>query len=230
MAATAQAETLTYPGAKAPGEAARFGGGGVILERLDPARHGPALAAAALADKPERWDWMRDGPWTDPQAVRAWLERAAASPNEAFYAISPEGAEAAGIMAYIRFDGPSGVVEIGHIWLSEALAGGTLATAAFAAMIRHAFEDLGVRRLEWKCDSRNLPSRKAALRLGFAEEGVFRQHMIVKGRNRDTAWFSMLDSEWPRVRRAFDLWLAPSNFDAQGRRRRGLADIREPLA
>ena len=235
MAATAQdPRPLAYPGAKTPGEALRvdsgFPGAGVVLERLDPTKHGADLTAAALADSPERWEWMAVGPWAKAEEFQAWLEACAASQAAAFYAIRPETGPASGIMSYMRFDQPNGVVEIGSIWLAKAFAGGSFATAAFAAMLRHAFEDLGVRRLEWKCDSRNLPSRKAAARLGFAEEGLFRQHMIVKGRNRDTAWFSMLDSEWPRAKRAFALWLAPENFDAQGRRKLGLADIRESLA
>ncbi len=235
MAASApHSEALTYPGAKTPGEALRLLGAGVVLERLNPAEHGADLTAAALADAPERWEWMAVGPWAEAAPFRAWLEACAASQAAAFYAIRPkrdraEDGPASGVMSYMRFDGPNGVGEIGSIWLSKALAGGTLSTAAFAAMMRHAFEDLCLRRLEWKCDSRNLPSRRAALRLGFVEEGLFRQHMIVKGRNRDTAWFSMLDREWPRAKAAFELWLAPENFDAEGRRIKGLSEMREAL-
>ncbi|MDD2867504.1 GNAT family protein [Neomegalonema sp.] len=230
MAASAPIpEVPSFPGAQAPGEALRLQGAGVVLERLDPAEHGADLTAAALADSPERWAWMAVGPWAEAAAFQEWLAACAASSAAAFYAIRPEGGSAAGVMSYMRFDPPHRVGEIGSIWLSRSLAGGALATAAFAAMMRHAFEDLGLRRLEWKCDSRNLPSRQAALRLGFVEEGLFRQHMIVKGRNRDTAWFSMLDGEWPRARAAFGLWLAPENFDAEGRRRRSLAEIRESL-
>ncbi len=230
MAASApHAEVPSFPGAQTPGEALRILGAGVVLERLNPAEHGADLTAAALADSPERWDWMAVGPWAEAAPFRTWLEACAVSQAAAFYAIRSEGGPASGVMSYMRFDPPNRAGEIGSIWLSKALASGTLSTAAFAAMMRHAFEDLGLRRLEWKCDSRNLPSRRAALRLGFVEEGLFRQHMIVKGRNRDTAWFSMLDGEWPRAKAAFDLWLAPENFDAEGRRKRGLAEMREAL-
>jgi RimJ/RimL family protein N-acetyltransferase len=122
-----------------------------------------------------------------------------------------------------------GVIEIGHIWFAPALQHTRRATEAIYLMARHAFDDLGYRRLEWKCDSLNEPSRRAAERFGFVYEGVFRQHMVVKGRNRDTAWFSIVDGEWPTVRAAFEAWLARENFDAEGRQRKSLRDVREAI-
>jgi RimJ/RimL family protein N-acetyltransferase len=119
-----------------------------------------------------------------------------------------------------------GVIEIGHIWFAPALQRTRAATEAIYLLARHAFDDLGYRRLEWKCDSLNAPSRRAADRFGFTYEGIFRQHMITKGRNRDTAWYSIIDSEWPSRREAFEAWLAPGNFDEEGRQRRSLAEYR----
>lgn len=117
----------------------------------------------------------------------------------------------------MRADPPNGVIEIGNIWMAPALQKTREATEAIYLMIRHAFDDLGVRRLEWKCDALNAPSRAAALRFGFAFEGIFKQHMIIKGRNRDTAWFAIIDKDWPIVKAGFEAWLSPGNFDGQGR-------------
>jgi RimJ/RimL family protein N-acetyltransferase len=124
---------------------------------------------------------------------------------------------AVGMGSFMRADPANGAIEIGAIWMSQALQRTREGTEAIYLMMRHAFDDLGVRRLEWKCDSLNEPSRRAALRYGFQFEGIFRQHMINKGRNRDTAWFAMLDSEWPAVRKGFEAWLAEDNFDAKAR-------------
>jgi hypothetical protein len=118
------------------------------------------------------------------------------------------------------------VIEIGHIWFAPVMQRTRQATEAIFVLARHAFEDLGYRRLEWKCDSNNVPSRRAAERFGFVYEGVFRQHMVVKGRNRDTAWYAMTDGDWPPQRAAFGAWLAPDNFNEAGRQRRSLAEIR----
>jgi RimJ/RimL family protein N-acetyltransferase len=122
-----------------------------------------------------------------------------------------------------------GVIEIGHIWFAPILQRTRQATEAIYLLARHAFDDLGYRRFEWKCDSLNEPSRRAAERFGFIYEGVFRQHMVVKGRNRDTAWFSIVDGAWPAVRAGFEAWLAPENFDEEGRQRRSLRDVREAI-
>ena len=130
---------------------------------------------------------------------------------------------ASGVASYLRIDPGQGTIEVGYITFSPALQRTTAATEAMALMMRHALEDLGYRRYEWKCDALNAPSRAAAQRLGFTFEGIHRQARVVKGRNRDTAWFSVLDSEWPAVRAAFDAWLDPANFDADGRQRAPLA-------
>jgi RimJ/RimL family protein N-acetyltransferase len=144
-----------------------------------------------------------------------------------FYAIVDRAAGAArGMASFLRMEPQHGVIEIGHIWFAPALQRTRQATEAIFVLARHAFDDLGYRRLEWKCDSLNAPSRKAAERFGFVFEGVFRQHMVVKGRNRDTAWYSMTDGEWPARRAAFEAWLAPDNFSAGGAQRRSLAEIR----
>jgi RimJ/RimL family protein N-acetyltransferase len=126
----------------------------------------------------------------------------------------------------MRMEPAHGVIEIGHIWFGAPLQRTPAATETIYVLARHAFDVLGNRRLEWKCDAANARSRRAAVRFGFTYEGVFLQHMIVKGRNRDTAWYAMLDGEWPRIRAAFERWLAPESFDAAGRQRARLADLR----
>jgi RimJ/RimL family protein N-acetyltransferase len=143
-----------------------------------------------------------------------------------FLAIVPKsGGKAQGYASYMRMDPANGVIEVGNILMSPTLQRTSAATEAMYLMARHVFEDLGYRRYEWKCNANNAPSRRAALRYGFTFEGIFRQHMIVKGRNRDTAWFSMLDSEWPARKAAFEAWLDPANFDAESRQRRSLGEI-----
>jgi RimJ/RimL family protein N-acetyltransferase len=125
--------------------------------------------------------------------------------------------------SYLRMVPADGVIEIGHIWYAPALQRTRLATEAIFLMARHAFETLGNRRFEWKCNARNAPSRRAATRFGFSFEGLFRQHMIVKDRNRDTAWYAMVDRDWPKISRAFETWLDPANFDAEGHQKHPLA-------
>jgi RimJ/RimL family protein N-acetyltransferase len=158
---------------------------------------------------------------------------------ESTRALAPEGSDsriprqrrkssaagAAGYASFMRIEPAHGVVEVGNILLSPALQRTTAATEAMYLMTRHVFEDLGYRRYEWKCNAENQPSRRAALRLGFTFEGIFRQHMIIKDMNRDTAWFSMLDHEWPARKRAFESWLNPANFDDEGKQRQTLSEI-----
>ncbi len=126
----------------------------------------------------------------------------------------------------MRITPEHGVIEIGHIWFGTALQRTPAATEAIYLLARHAFDDLGYRRFEWKCNAQNAPSCRAAERFGFTFEGIFRQHQIVKGRNRDTAWYSIVDGEWPAVGAGFERWLAPENFDDDGRQRRSLAELR----
>jgi len=155
------------------------------------------------------------------------VRRAAAGSDPLFYAILDRpGDDPLGVASYLRIDPPMGSIEIGHLSFSPALQRSTTATEALYLMIRHVFDDLGYRRCEWKCDRLNAPSVAAAKRLGFRYEGTFRQAVVTKGRNRDTAWFSILDREWPALGAALEAWLDPGNFDGDGRQRRRLADLR----
>jgi RimJ/RimL family protein N-acetyltransferase len=199
----------------------------VRLEPVEPERHAADLYAAGRAGDPELWTYLGYGPFADEAAMRAHLAAQAASRDPLFLAVVDEATgRARGVVSYLRMEPEHGVIEIGHIWFGAELQRTPQATETIYLLARHAFEDLGNRRLEWKCDAANARSRRAAARFGFTFEGVFRQHMIVKDRNRDTAWFSMLDAEWPGARAAFEAWLDPANFDADGRQRRSLAELR----
>jgi RimJ/RimL family protein N-acetyltransferase len=194
----------------------------VRIEPVDSTRHAPALLAAAGGD-PKLWDYLPYGPFADVAAMTAHLERQAASEDPLFLAvIDAATGEAAGVVSYMRMEPAHGCIEIGHIWFGAPLQRTPAATETIYLLARHAFDDLGNRRLEWKCDAANARSRRAADRFGFTFEGVFRQHQIVKGRNRDTAWYAMLDGAWPAIRAGFEAWLAPENFDADGVQRRSL--------
>jgi RimJ/RimL family protein N-acetyltransferase len=200
------------------------------LVRLEPAdvdRHGADLYGAQ-ARAPQIWEYLPDGPFAGEREFRAWLAAAIAKDDPLFFAIVDRSSlHALGMASYMRITPAHGVIEVGYIWYSPALQRTKMATEAMYVMARHVFEDLGYRRYEWKCNALNEPSRRAALRLGFTYEGVFRQHMVVKDRNRDTAWYSMLDSEWPAAKAAFEAWLRPDNFDSEGQQLRSLADLRE---
>ena len=212
-----------------PVERVALDGESVRLEPVDLARHAePLFAASRGAD--EIWDYLAYGPFKSQSEFQSWLEDRAASSDPLFYAIVDRSTGLpAGMASFMRIVPEFGVIEIGHIWFASALQRTRQATEAIFLMARHAFDDLGYRRLEWKCDALNARSRRAAERFGFTFEGVFRQHMISKGRNRDTAWFSITDGEWPRIRAGFEAWLAPENFDAGGRQRQPLAIVREAL-
>ena len=198
----------------------------VRLEPLDPARHGEDLfASAAGADA--TWDYLPYGPFRGRDEFMRWLEsRAPVDDPLTFTIIDRASGAARGLASLMRMDPQNGVIEVGHIWLSPSLQRTRQATEAIYLMMRYAFDELGNRRFEWKCDSANGPSRRAAERFGFVYEGIFRQHMVIKGRNRDTAWYSITDREWPSRRAAFEAWLSPDNFDAEGRQRRSLAELR----
>src|SRR5437867_1725710 len=202
----------------------------VVLEPLDVARHGEELyAASAGADS--TWDYLPYGPFASKGEFMAWLaQRAPVDDPLTFTIVDRKAVAARGLASFMRMAPEHGVIEIGHIWLSPSLQRTRQATEAIYLMSRHAFDELGNRRLEWKCDAANAASRRAAERFGFKFEGVFRQHRVVKGRNRDTAWYSITDGEWPDVRAAFDAWLADDNFDKSGRQRRSLAEIRAGIA
>ncbi|MCQ0971180.1 GNAT family N-acetyltransferase [Paracoccus sp. TK19116] len=194
------------------------------LERLDAVRHATELHRAnGGAD--EVWDYMGYGAFDTLDAYRDWQTTMAQLSDPFFYAIRDAASgKVAGLAAYLRIEPAHGVIEIGHIQLSPALQRTAAASEALMAMIRWAFET-GYRRVEWKCDALNAPSRRAALRLGFVFEGVFRKHMVVKGRNRDTAWFAITDTEWPALRTAYDRWLSPDNFDGASRQRESLSAL-----
>ncbi|HXS95310.1 MAG TPA: GNAT family protein [Candidatus Limnocylindrales bacterium] len=193
----------------------------VTVAPLDPARHGDSLWAAWSGDENDGlWTYLFDGPYESREAFQSALEKKASTNDPLFFAIVENASgDAVGYASFMRIEPVHRVIEVGSILFTPRLQRTAGATEAMYLMARHAFEELGYRRYEWKCDSRNEPSRRAALRLGFTFEGVFRQHMIVKGRNRDTAWYSMLDSEWPARRAAFERWLDAGNFDESGRQR-----------
>lgn len=171
------------------------------------------------------WDWLPYGPFTSAAAYHRWAREATASDDPAFYAIrNLETGQWQGVASYLRIQPDAGSIEVGHINFSPALQRTRAATEAMFLMMQWAFE-VGYRRYEWKCNAQNLASRRAAQRLGLSFEGVFRQAGVVKGRNRDTAWFAAIDGEWPALKEAFAAWLAPANFDADGRQRERLGDL-----
>ncbi|MCZ8202976.1 GNAT family protein [Gemmatimonas sp.] len=198
------------------------------LEPLDPVRHGDALFAAAIAPgADDRFRYLWDTPPTDRATFDAWTQRAGQTDDPLFFAvIDHRTGRAEGRQSLMRIDAANGVAEIGHILWGPAISRTRVTTEAFALMAAYVFETLGYRRFEWKCDNRNAPSKRAALRFGFAAEGLFRKHMIIKGYSRDTAWFAMTDDDWSVRRAAFAEWLAPENFDETGAQRRGLAAMR----
>jgi RimJ/RimL family protein N-acetyltransferase len=193
------------------------------VEKLD-ARHGEALTAA-IDGHHDTWTYMPYGPFANARELALWIEERAASPDPYAYAIVELSGRATGIATLMEIRPSHRVIEMGSIVYSPLLQRTPLATEAQYLLARYAFETLGYRRYEWKCNALNAPSRRAALRLGFTFEGIFRQHMIVKGRSRDTAWYAMLDSEWPARKRAFERWLAPENFDARGRQKESLSAL-----
>jgi RimJ/RimL family protein N-acetyltransferase/GNAT superfamily N-acetyltransferase len=177
------------------------------------------------------WTYMFDGPFGDRAVFDEAMKKRQASNDPLFFAIEEVGSNrAVGIASYMRIEPAHRVIEVGGIVFSPTLQRKPGATEAMYLMARHVFEDLGYRRYEWKCDALNTPSRRAALRLGFTFEGIFRSHMIVKGRNRDTAWFSMLDTEWPARKAAFEAWLAPDNFDEGGEQKQSLSALNRALS
>jgi RimJ/RimL family protein N-acetyltransferase len=197
------------------------------VEPLDPGRHAADLFAANRLDADGRnWTYLFQEPFADFEGYRAWLEQVAKADDPLFHTIVDlESGKAVGVATLMRIDRANGVIEVGNINYSPLLQRTPAATEAMFLMMARVFDELGYRRYEWKCDALNAPSRAAALRLGFQYEGLFRQAVIYKGRNRDTTWFSIIDSEWPRLKRAYEQWLAPGNFDGDGRQRRGLADF-----
>ena len=197
---------------------------------LDLAAHGRDLFDAFGRDADGRnWTYLPVGPFARRADFDAWLTGVAGRDDPLFHAIEDLGTgRAVGLASLMRIDPANGVIEVGNIHFSPAMQRTALATEAMYLLMRRAFDELGYRRYEWKCDALNAPSRRAAERLGFAYEGLFRRAVVYKGRSRDTAWHSIVDAEWPAIRAGFEAWLAPSNFDAAGTQVRSLSDaIRE---
>jgi RimJ/RimL family protein N-acetyltransferase len=196
------------------------------LEPLDPDRHADDLFAANARDADGRgWTYLPYGPFASCEEYRAWMQALCLGGDPLFFAIVDAATDRAiGVASYLRIDPAMGTIEVGHLRFSPLLQRRPAATEAMYLMMRHAFE-LGYRRYEWKCDALNAPSRAAAERLGLSVEGVFRQAVVAKGRNRDTAWFAATDRDWPALRAAFERWLDPANFDADGNQRQRLADL-----
>lgn len=204
----------------------------VTLEPLDAERHGPELFPLLHgdADRERVWDWLPYGPFGSPEAYTGKLRLDAVSTDPLWFAIRVNARDRVeGVATYLEIRPEHGVIEIGHICLSTVLQQSVEATEALCLLMRHAMTDLGYRRLEWKCNAGNIGSRRAAGRLGFSYEGTFYRHMVTKGRNRDTAWFSILDEEWPLIDANISAWLDPANFAGDGRQRTSLGALNRAL-
>jgi len=198
------------------------------LEPLDVARHAQELFEAFGADTENRiWTYLSVGPFDDFEAYRAWLEQSCLGDDPLFFAVIDRNTKkAVGVASYLRIDPANGVIEVGSINYSPALQGTAAGTEAMYLMMKRVFDELGYRRYEWKCDTLNAGSKRAAARLGFTYEGMFRQAVLYKGRNRDTAWFAIIDKDWPNIKAAFTAWLAPENLSADGDQKKSLAAFR----
>jgi RimJ/RimL family protein N-acetyltransferase len=194
------------------------------LEALDADRHA-ALLFKAFDGHDAVWTYMPDGPFASAAQFHRWMREATARNDILFYAIVDQvTGEYGGFASYLRMKPASGSIEVGYIAMAPQLQRTRAATEAIYLMMKWAFE-AGYRRFEWKCDALNAASRRAAQRFGLSYEGVFRQATVVKGRNRDTAWFAAIDAEWPALKEAFEVWLSPANFDAHGQQRERLSDL-----
>jgi len=203
-------------------------GSTVRLEPLDPARHCASLYRLGHATEAARqsWAYLPWGPFASEQALRDLMRNFAAAADRVYYAICDLATgEAVGKATYLDIQPLAGVIEIGGIWFAPSIQRTRVATEAMFLMLAYAMDDLGYRRMQWRCNALNAGSRAAARRLGFRFEGIWFNHMIVKGRNRDTAWYSILDSEWPAIRTAIGAWLDPANFDAAGAQRQSLSAL-----
>jgi RimJ/RimL family protein N-acetyltransferase len=188
------------------------------VERLSAGRHRAALWTA-MRGHDDLWTYLPPGPFSEQAAFDAYIGECEQNKERIFYTVIDDGGRAVGILSLMEIRPAMRVIEVGNIVYSPALQRTPLATEAQYLIARYAIETLGYRRYEWKCNALNAASKRAAERFGFTYEGLFRQHMIVKGRSRDTAWFSILDSEWPARKAAFERWLAPENFDRDGRQK-----------
>ncbi len=195
------------------------------LEKLDPIRHTESLFDALSGEGTESlWTYLSEEPPGSRAELEQWMDRASRMEDPLYYGLVDKGSGlCVGRAAFLRIAPHAGSIEVGSILFSPRLQRTPMATEAMFLMMQHAFEDLGYRRYEWKCDSLNEPSRRAAERLGFSYEGLFRQALVYKGRNRDTAWFSIIDRDWPAIRQGFQHWFDPANFDSAGRQKQTLA-------
>jgi RimJ/RimL family protein N-acetyltransferase len=200
----------------------------VRLEPLSAAAHGDGLyRASSVADIATRFSWLPDLPPDSRAAFQPWLDRAEASEDPLFFTVIDKASgKVAGRQTLMRIDPANGAIEIGNIYWGPLVAQKPAATEAQFLFTQYVFDTLGYRRYEWKCNNRNTPSKRAALRFGFTFEGIFRQHMVVKGQNRDTAWYAIIDKDWPALKQAYEAWLDPANFDAGGRQKRRLEEFR----
>jgi RimJ/RimL family protein N-acetyltransferase len=194
------------------------------VERLNPSKHRASLWPAVRGHD-RLWTYMAHGPFVDETAFSDWLTSREASADPYYYTVVDRSGRAAGLITLCSIRPDMRVVEVGHILLAPSLQRTALATEAQFLLARYAFEMLRYRRYEWKCDAFNAASRQAALRLGFSFEGIFRQHMIIKGHSRDTAWYAMLEAEWPARKAAFERWLSPQNFTSGGMQKKKLAEL-----
>lgn len=197
------------------------------LEPIDIAAHARDLFEAFLLDaNHHNWTYLPYGPFDQFEDFKKWLEATCRSDDPCFYSvIDLSNGKAIGVASYLRITPNVGVIEVGHIHFSPAMQGSAMSTETMYLMMSRIFDDLGYRRYEWKCDSLNIPSCRAAERLGFLFEGIFRQATLYKNRNRDTAWYSMLDSEWPVIKSVFENWLKEANFDPDGNQKTSLSII-----
>ena len=199
----------------------------IRLEPLDVTRHADDLWQELQGPDPALWDYLPYGPFTERATFDTWLASNAASRDPQFYAVVEQaGGRTLGLLAYLRITPKDGCIELGHVAFGASMQRTPGATEAVFLLAQHAFDTLGYRRFEWKCNSRNARSRRAAERFGFSYEGLFRQHMVVKGQSRDTTWYSMIDCEWPKRRAAFQRWLAADNFDGEGQQQKRLEELR----
>ena len=217
-----------WQGARLPGHDA-MAGRYCRVEPLDAARHTADLFAAFSQDPSGAiWTYIPWGPFGSEAELRAWIQGASGVDAQPYFAIvNGASGRAEGVASYIRIKPEHGVIEVGGITYAPALQRTPAATEAMFLMMARVFNDLGYRRYEWKCDALNAPSCRAAERLGFSYEGLFRQAVVYKGRNRDTAWYAVLDSEWPRLEAAYAEWLDPGNFDADGQQKQSLSKLIE---
>ncbi|HEX4502842.1 MAG TPA: GNAT family protein [Scandinavium sp.] len=199
------------------------------LEPLNEKHAGALFAAYQLAEDTRAWTWLLREPDNDVESYTAWVKSIVALQDPIhFTVIDKQSGQPVGTLALMRIDSKNGVIEVGHVHFSPLLSRTAMATEAQWLLMRYAFDTLGYRRYEWKCNSHNEPSRRAALRMGFQYEGCFRQALVIKGHNRDTHWFSIIDQEWPEVDKAMQKWLAADNFDTDGKQRTSLESWRQP--